>query len=131
MVDLKDCIYESLIISDIDNQLDKVDAEMEKYETNLRNVKVGKREIIKRCSNIMERSKQAANITNTNNQNISNTKPFKTQPELNSGDKSLCKELRKIIKSKKIEQFISKSNRDQSIEEIFENIDEAYLMKSM
>ena len=93
-----------MIIYDIDNQLDKADAEMVKYETNLINVKKEKREILKTCNDIMERSKKAANMTNTitnNKTNTSNTfkpKPFKPQPELNACDKSLCKELRKIIK---------------------------------
>ena len=60
---------------------------MVKYETNLINVKKEKRDILKQCNDILERSKKAANMTNTitNNQtNISNTSnnTFKPQPEL-------------------------------------------------
>ena len=90
--DLKSCICESLTLTDIESQIEKADAEMVKYEANLVNMKKEKRDILKRCTEILARSKKAANrantITNnqTNNSNTSNntfkTQIFKPQPEL-------------------------------------------------
>ena len=67
--DLKSCICESMVMSDVDTlkELDIVDAEMKKYEAKLVNVKKEKRDILTRCKDILARSK---NSNTSQNQSI-------------------------------------------------------------
>ena len=89
--DLKSCIFQSLTLKDIDAQIEKVDAAMVEYEGNFTKMKKEKRDILKRCTEIVAKAKKAANRANTitNNQTNSNTSNntfktpiFKPQPEL-------------------------------------------------
>ena len=130
--DIKDCICLNLTLSDVDmdDHHERVEEILIEYAGKRRKLTRENRETIERCFEIL---KQAAN--NTNNQ-ISNKKSLKTQPnsgekylcknqtEINSSEKSIFKDIRKIIKTDKIEQLISKSIRDKSIEEI---LDEAII----
>merc|ERR1712215_312449 len=80
--DLKSCIFQSLTLTDIDAQIERVDAAMVEYKGKFTKVKKEKRDILKRCSEFVAKVKKANDRENiiTNNQTNSNTSnnTFKT-----------------------------------------------------
>ena len=57
--DLKSCIFSSLTLTDIDGQIERVDAAMVEYAAKLKKVKKEKREILKRCNEFIAKVKKS------------------------------------------------------------------------
>merc|ERR1712215_654660 len=89
--DLKSCIFSSFTLTDIDGQIERVDAAMVEYAAKFKKVKKEKRDILKRCNEFIAKVKKANDRANifTNNQinstpssNTSKALIFKPHPEL-------------------------------------------------